>query len=54
MNTVLNWFYVFYQNLISMIFNWNIVDGVSFGSFLVVLGIFGLVAANLVLLARRN
>ena len=53
MQAVFNWFYQMFSNVISWLFQMQIVPNVTIGSFIVVLGISALVISNLMLRARR-
>lgn len=53
MQAVFNWFYQMLNNVISWLFQMQIVPNVTIGSFMVVLGISALVISNLVIIARR-
>lgn len=53
MQECFDWFYLFISNQIRWLFNMQIVQGVSIGAFIVVLGVSGLVVSNLLLIAKR-
>lgn len=53
MQEVFNWFYQMFGNTVNWLFSMQIVENVTIGSFIVVLGVSSLVIANLVLIARR-
>lgn len=53
MQECLDWFYLFWQNLINWFFTIYIVNGVSLGAFVLVLFVASLVISNLILIAKR-
>lgn len=54
MQECLDWFYLFFQNLINWFFTINITATVSLGAFVLVLFVASLVISNIMLIAKRG
>lgn len=50
----LNWLYQFVSSLISLLFNLEVVNGVSYGSFIVVSFLSSLVITNILMTAKKD
>lgn len=50
----LNWLYAFLQSIVSLLFNLPIVEGVSYGSLLIVMFLSSLVITNILMVAKKD